>query len=193
MRGRSARMRLAVGVLVANVLVLGGLMAGGFGTAGGQAKGKKAARAALVDADRDRIGRVRLEQRGRRGPVRVSVNVRELSPGFHGFHVHATGTCEGPDFVSAGSHLNPPGAAHPAHAGDMPVLLVAENGRAAARFATDRFSIRDLRDDDGSAIIVHALPDNYANIPTDRYDPDPDATTLGTGDAGGRVACGVVK
>jgi superoxide dismutase, Cu-Zn family len=193
MRGWSARVRLAIGVLAASVMVLGVLAAGGLGTAGGKAKGKKAARAALVDADGDRIGNVRLEQRAGRGPVRVSVNARELSPGFHGFHVHATGKCEGPDFVSAGSHLNPAGATHPAHAGDMPVLLVAENGRAAARFATDRFSIRDLRDDDGSAIIVHALPDNYANIPTDRYDPDPDATTLGTGDAGGRVACGVVK
>jgi Cu-Zn family superoxide dismutase len=53
--------------------------------------------------------------------------------------------------------------------------------------------VGDLFDLDGSAIIVHANPDNYANIPKDRYDPDPDATTLATGDAGGRVACGVIK
>jgi len=51
--------------------------------------------------------------------------------------------------------------------------------------------VNDLFDADGSAVIVHASPDNYANIPT-RYVATPDSTTFGTGDAGGRVACGVV-
>jgi Cu-Zn family superoxide dismutase len=41
--------------------------------------------------------------------------------------------------------------------------------------------------------MVHANPDNYANIPVDRYDPDPDATTLATGDAGSRIGCGVIE
>ena len=57
---------------------------------------------------------------------------------------------------------------------------------------TDRFKVEDLFGADGSALIVHAGPENYANIPKDRYRPDPDATTLATGDAGGRVACGVI-
>ena len=52
--------------------------------------------------------------------------------------------------------------------------------------------MNDLFDADGSAVIVHAGPDNYANIPTRYTGPVPDATTLATGDAGGRVACGVV-
>ena len=60
-------------------------------------------------------------------------------------------------------------------------------------FVTDRFRFQDLLLGDGSAVVVHARPDNYANIPTDRYDPDPDATTLATGDAGDRIACGVVR
>ena len=59
---------------------------------------------------------------------------------------------------------------------------------------TDRFGVADLlADDDGSAVMVHSGPDNYANIP-ERYAPEgPDADTLGTGDAGSRLACGVVE
>jgi superoxide dismutase, Cu-Zn family len=53
--------------------------------------------------------------------------------------------------------------------------------------------VEQLRDADGSAVILHANPDSYANIPTDRYDPDPDATTRATGDASGRLACGAVR
>ena len=75
----------------------------------------------------------------------------------------------------------------------MPPLLVTGGGKAEARFTTDRFSLADLRDADGSAVMVHALPDNGANIPTDRYDPDPDAMTLATGDSGARIACGLVR
>jgi Cu-Zn family superoxide dismutase len=75
----------------------------------------------------------------------------------------------------------------------MPGLLVSSGGRAEARFITDRFSLAQLRDADGSAAMVHGLPDNEANIPVDRYDPDPDAMTLATGDAGPRIACGVVR
>jgi Cu-Zn family superoxide dismutase len=71
-------------------------------------------------------------------------------------------------------------------------LLVNADGTGTATFVTDRYAIVDLFDADGSAFIVHALADNYANIPT-RYAPSgPDATTLGTGDAGGRLACGVI-
>jgi Cu-Zn family superoxide dismutase len=75
----------------------------------------------------------------------------------------------------------------------MPALLVTSGGKTEARFTTDRFSLAQLRDADGSAVMVHALPDNEANIPKDRYDPDPDAVTLATGDSGPRVACGLVR
>jgi Cu-Zn family superoxide dismutase len=79
----------------------------------------------------------------------------------------------------------------------MPSLLVLADGTAQAQFASDRFAIDELFDADGSAIIVHAAADNFANIPT-RYQSTtegvfgPDSATLGTGDAGARVACGVV-
>jgi Cu-Zn family superoxide dismutase len=84
----------------------------------------------------------------------------------------------------------------------MPSLLVNVDGTAEARFETDRFVPAQLLDADGSAVIVHAGADNFANVPT-RYHshvPDassttygPDATTLGNGDAGARTACGLVR
>ncbi len=121
--------------------------------------------------------------------VVVDAPLTTLSAGFHGFHVHAVGECNAP-FTSAGGHFNPAGQSHPNHAADMPVLLVNADGTAEARFVTDRFTVSQIA---GRAVIIHAKPDNYANIPTDRYDPDPDATTLATGDAGPRVACGVIE
>ena len=56
---------------------------------------------------------------------------------------------------------------------------------------TDRFKVTDLFGKDGTALIIHADPDNHGNIP-DRYRPDPDDSTLATGEAGGRIACGVI-
>jgi Cu-Zn family superoxide dismutase len=176
---------IAVTVLVGTGLVAAPL----YGV--GSKKPKTKAEASLVNAAGDEIGVVRLREKG--GAVRVEGKARGLPAGFHGFHVHAIGSCVGPAFTSAGGHLNPAGASHPGHAGDMPVLLVNSDGTASASFESDRFGLDDLFDADGSAVIVHANPDNYANIPADRYDPDPDATTLATGDAGGRLACGVIR
>ena len=149
------------------------------------------AKAELHNAAGNPVGVVKLTQE-EDGTVMVRVNVHDLPPGFHGFHVHTVGKCEAPGFTSAGGHFNPLGRSHPGHAGDMPVLLVNDDGTGEARFKTDRLTIDKLLDADGSAIIVHLNPDNYANIP-DRYAPTgPDAATLNTGDAGGRIACGVI-
>ncbi|MBE3007775.1 superoxide dismutase family protein [Microbispora sp. NEAU-D428] len=151
------------------------------------------------------LGTVRVERYDAK-KSRVSVSVRGLTPGFHGFHVHAAGVCDarsvdratGSAFSSAGSHLGP--GEHGDGAGDMPPLLVAADGTASASFVTDRFTLEQLGDANGSAFVVHAGPDNFAHIP-DRYfhRPDatgatgPDATTRKTGDAGARIGCGVVK
>jgi superoxide dismutase, Cu-Zn family len=124
--------------------------------------------------------------------VMVSISVFDLTPGFHGFHVHAIGDCTGPSFTSAGGHYDPDTAGHQNHAGDMPVLLANNDGSAEARFVTDRFTVSELDDADGSALIIHAIPDNYANIPTRYSASGPDATTLATGDAGSRVGCGII-
>jgi len=93
--------------------------------------------------------------------------------------------------MSAGGHLNPSGAGHGDHAGDLPSLLVNADGRGLLAAVTDRFSLDDLRDADGSALMVHSGRDNFANIPA-RYG-GPDAETLETGDSGARLACGVVR
>ena len=148
------------------------------------------------------------------GKVSVRVTATGLTPGFHGFHVHATGQCDpaatdatgaASPFFTAGGHYNPDTTkTHGAHAGDMPPLYVSADGTAWMRFKTDRFQARDLMDADGSAVIMHAAPDNLANIPattasgTERYHSHvdsvfgPDAATKATGDAGSRFACGLV-
>ena len=98
--------------------------------------------------------------------------MKGIAPGFHGFHVHAVGKCEGPAFTTAGGHFSAPGQTHRNHAGDLPPLLVNADGSASAAFETDRFVLAQLRDADGSALIVHAGPDNFANIPPRYGTPD---------------------
>ncbi|MCE7002210.1 superoxide dismutase family protein [Kibdelosporangium philippinense] len=124
-----------------------------------------------------------------------------LSHGFHGFHVHAVGICD-PNatdpsgvvvpYLSAGRHLDVEHVGHPRHTGDLPSLYVSANGTATTATENDRLTAAALFDADGSAIIIHALPDNFARIPTRYSATGPDAETLATGDSGGRVACGVI-
>lgn len=167
--------------------VLGGALLFAAGLCG--EANAQTARAELRNAKGERVGNLTLTQDG--DGVRVSVEGSNLPPGFHGFHIHAVGKCE-PPFTSAGGHFNPTGQNHPNHAGDLPNLLVNGDGSAFAALKTARFKIADLFDADGSALIIHADPDNHANIAA-RYRPDPDAATLATGDAGGRIACGVIS
>jgi len=193
LNGRAGRLLAVAASTVAVAGVAAATLGGGALAKTSKTKGPRTAHATVVDAKGRHVGRVTFEQRRGSKIVTVSARVRGLPPGFHGFHIHGVGHCNHDGFDHAGSHLNPAGATHPDHAGDLPVLLAQRNGRAVASFQTDRFSIGDLRDEDGSAVIVHEKPDNYANIPTDRYDPDPDEATLGTGDAGSRIACGIVR
>jgi Cu-Zn family superoxide dismutase len=138
------------------------------------------------------IGVVRFRQND--GAVVVNAKIRGLSEGFHGFHVHANGLCD-PPFTSAGGHYDPAGRIHGSHAGDMPTLVANPDGTAEAHFKTNRFSIAELV---GRAIIVHRDPDNLAHIPG-RYhshttgELGPDSATRATGDAGDRIACGVIQ
>lgn len=193
MSAKIRRSHVVAALAAIPVVLVASAFSGGLLAQGAESEDKRTARANLVDAAGAQVGSVRFERRGKSRALRVSVTARKLTPGFHGFHVHAVGKCERPTFMTAGPHLNSAAAAHPGHAGDMPALLVTKGGKAEAHFTTDRFSLADLRDADGSAVMVHALPDNHANIPTDRYEPDPDAMTLATGDSGARVACGPVR
>jgi len=132
----------------------------------------------------------------------------ELTPGFHGMHIHSVGKCEANsvaptggapgDFNSAGGHFQVPGhSGHPA-SGDLSSLQVREDGSAKLVTTTDAFTAQDLTNGARTAIIIHEKADNFANIPPERYqqvngNPPPDETTLATGDAGKRVACGVIS
>lgn len=152
----------------------------------------------LTSAEGGEAGTVKLTPAGEQ--VEVEAEVTGLTPGFHGFHIHETGTCE-PDapmgaFDTAGGHFASGSESHGDHVGDMPTLLAGQDGTARTTFTTDRFTLEDLEDEDGSAVMVHAGRDNQANVP-DRYraggEPGADQETLDTGDSGDRVACGVVS
>ena len=192
--------RTIIALAVATALVVGAIVVSA-NAADSSTLNRLDARAVLVDANGTTVGKVVFNLT--RGRTTVSVTASGLTPGFHGFHVHTTGVCDASSgFASAGGHWNPAGTSHAGHAGDMPTLLVNADGTADATFETDRFLPAQLLDADGSAVIVHAGSDNFANIPT-RYHshvPDassttfgPDATTLGNGDAGARAACGIVR
>lgn len=139
----------------------------------------------------------------------VTVAARSTA-GIHGFHVHANDNPANGDgciadatqppntfFVSADGHYNPGAVTHGNHAGDMPPLFVSTGGNAASSFFTDRFTPADVK---GRAVILHAGNDNLGNVPVgaavNQYTPNAaDATTLtaNTGNAGNRIACGVVQ
>jgi superoxide dismutase, Cu-Zn family len=131
----------------------------------------------------------------------------QLAPGFHGVHIHKTGKCEpnstaptggAPgDFLSAGGHFQAPGHSVEPASGDLTSLEVRKDGVGMLVTTTDAFTMEDLLTGEKTAVIIHAGADNFANIPRDRYTqtngiPGPDETTMSTGDAGKRVACGVI-
>lgn len=109
------------------------------------------------------------------GVVHVNIHVKGLTPGLHGTHVHAVGLCEGPLFVSAGSHYNPSATLHGAHAGDLPNLAVNQAGVGHLNATTDYASLTALA---GRSLIIHAGEDDLVTNPT--------------GNSGGRVGCGII-
>lgn len=124
------------------------------------------------------------------GGTEVSANINGLPQyqpaqgnrapiGPHGFHLHECGSCavgnpEDP-FMKAGGHWNPDNQPHGNHAGDFPVLF-SNNGRACMTFFTNKFKPKDVI---GKAVIIHQNPDDYRTEPA--------------GNAGRRLACGVIK
>jgi Cu-Zn family superoxide dismutase len=120
--------------------------------------------------------------------VSISVALAGFEPGTHGVHLHMTGACTAPDFTSAGGHLNPGGHQHGtdnpdgSHLGDLPNATIGATGGGTVS-ATLRGTRSDVLsaifDGDGTAVVVHATADDY------RTDP--------SGNAGSRVACGVLS
>lgn len=144
------------------------------------------ASAVLTDVNGQAIGFARFTEDAT-GRVHVNVHVRGIAPGPHGIHIHAVGSCT-PTFAAAGSHHNPLGhqhgleSPHGAHAGDLPNLTV--NGASVGHLntTTDRATLSpgptSVFDADGSALVIHAAPDDQVTDPT--------------GNSGDRIACGVI-
>ncbi|MCG1009666.1 superoxide dismutase family protein [Salinicoccus sp. ID82-1] len=121
--------------------------------------------------------------------VNVAIEGENLPPGELGFHFHETGSCELPDFESAGGHYNPTDANHGfedpegPHAGDMENIEVAEDGTVDTETTADMVTMQEneentLYTEEGTALIIHSEADDYVSQPS--------------GDAGERIACGVV-
>ncbi len=125
------------------------------------------------------------------GGVRVCADIMGLPPykpasgsrqpvGPFGFHVHEHGNCDmgsaAHSFEASGGHWNPTDQPHGNHAGDFPVLMAGNNGRAIMCFITDRFRAADVI---GKAVIIHENPDDYRTQPA--------------GNSGKRIACGVIR
>ena len=124
--------------------------------------------------------------------VEITVTAKGLKPGLHGVHLHAVGKCE-PDFTAAGGHFDPgpagntdPDANHPYHMGDIPQLQVGDNGEGTLHAVTTRVTLSDgplsIFDADGTAIIIHANPDQGVT-------GEPKSGLSG----GPRLACGVFQ
>lgn len=142
------------------------------------------AHATLKDKDGEEVGRVTLTAIPT--GVLLDLDLTAMPPGDHAFHFHAVGTCEPPDFKSAGPHFNPEEDKHGLmnkagpHAGDMPNIHVPDSGRLRIEVLNQMVHLSDgLLDDDGSAIVIHEGPDDYTSDPA--------------GDAGARIACGVIE
>ena len=137
----------------------------------------------FVDAGVDLVEHY-FEQVGNK--VRVVVFVQGLKPGQeHGLHIHEKGDCSSGDGMSAGGHFNPHGKphGHPSsaerHAGDLPALKANKEGRANVQVEVDGLTVAPgPASVIGRAVIVHADPDDYKTQPT--------------GNAGARLACGVI-
>ncbi|MBI2214315.1 MAG: superoxide dismutase family protein [Acidobacteria bacterium] len=120
------------------------------------------------------------------GVVMVKLDLSGVPEGVHGFHVHEKGDCSAPDGTSAGSHFNPHSTQHAGpndiahHAGDFGNVIAPASGIVKTELVMGGVSLRDGAIDNviGRGLILHAKRD--------------DLTTQPTGDAGGRIACGVI-
>ncbi len=120
--------------------------------------------------------------------VRILAQVRGISPGTHGIHLHAVGKCDPPEFTTAGGHFNPGNRKHGLrnpegpHGGDLPNLQVAADGQGRLEYLTKLVTLAagptSLFDADGAALVVHAGADDEVSDPA--------------GNSGGRIACGVL-
>ncbi|MEX3314314.1 superoxide dismutase family protein [Sulfitobacter sp. PS-8MA] len=116
--------------------------------------------------------------------ILVLIDVTGVPAGTHGVHLHETGDCSAEDYKSAGGHIAG-GQQHGVmveggpHPGDLPNMVVGEDGILRAEVFLDELDVDQMiKDDDGAAFIIHAGADDYKSQPA--------------GNAGDRIACGVL-
>ncbi|MEO5940327.1 MAG: superoxide dismutase family protein [Candidatus Limnocylindrales bacterium] len=179
------RLVLATGLLGGALAITGAFAAQSL------AGGASHASATIVDPTGSTIGWARLVEDSA-GIVHDNVHVKGLTPGLHGIHIHGIAACS-PTFAAAGGHYNPLARTHGllspsgAHAGDLPNLIVNEDGVGHLDTTTDRVTLTggpttlfDTTDGAvGSALIIHANEDDQV-------------TNATNGGSGGRIACGVI-
>ncbi len=146
----------------------------------------KNAKAELFNAKNEKVGSATLTETSE--GVKIALEVSNLPPGGHGFHIHDVGKCDPPDFKTAGGHLNPHGKKHGLknpdgpHAGDLQNLEVGADGTAKVDVHQAGVTLGEgktsLFHPGGTAIVIHASPD--------------DGMTDPAGNAGARIACGVI-
>ena len=144
------------------------------------------AKAILANSQGQKVGEATLTQTPQ--GVKIAVQVENLPPGVHAFHIHEKGVCETPDFASAGGHFNPFGKHHGLknpqgpHAGDLPNLTVGPDGKGSletmATLVTLKEGKNSLLQPGGTSLVIHANSD--------------DAMTDPAGNAGPRIVCGVI-
>jgi Cu-Zn family superoxide dismutase len=147
----------------------------------------QSAHADIMNAAGTKIGTATFAQA--QGGVHIDLDVTQLPPGTHGFHIHSAGKCEGPDFKSAGPHFNPDGKKHGKenaeghHAGDLDNIDAAADGHATVSVIVSGVTLdpgpNSLFQPGGTSIVIHQSADDYKTDPS--------------GNSGARIACGVIQ
>ncbi|MBP1969541.1 Cu-Zn family superoxide dismutase [Virgibacillus natechei] len=140
----------------------------------------------MYNASGDMVGTANLSEQS--DGVEIELTLEGLDPGFHGIHVHENPNCEGPDFTSAGNHLNPEGddhgLMHPegSHLGDLPNIEADDDGQVEAELIIEEATLLDGRMsilEGGTSLVIKEEQDDGVSQPG--------------GDSGARIICGEIK
>ena len=152
-----------------------------------QTSAAKTIKTTLKDAQGKQVGWATIKSAAT--GVEIKLSVKDLPPGDHAIHIHRDAKCDAPDFKSAGPHFNPDGKQHGRenpdghHAGDMSNFTVGPNRKADVNILNKDVNLgsdsHSLFSNGGTALVVHAKPDDMKTDPA--------------GNAGDRIACGVIK